>query len=235
MKSQLPEVVEGVRRKNIRPGEIVVWSGKKTHSISDEKCKGNVEGEGKKKKVICNRHSKGGMKNQRSVEGKEPWQWQIVNSYVSRPWNTTWQKAVGTLPPQSGHGCCKWEESLLVCAGSSSPPPASPAGTGTRQGWAPELCQSVVPTVSKAAMLCLWQLFSDVTRRLLKMEARGSLGERSYVTGLKQQLTAPAAGSYIPSVPEVLSSRTTLRAERKIGGEKKNICLALSQQWLWGY
>jgi len=74
MKSQLPEVVEGVRRKNIRPGEIVVWSGKKTHSISDEKCKGNVEGEGKKKKVICNRHSKGGMKNQRSVEGKEPWQ-----------------------------------------------------------------------------------------------------------------------------------------------------------------
>jgi len=62
------------------------------------------------------------------------------------------------------------------------------------------------------------------------MEARGSLGERSYVTGLKQQLTAPAAGSYIPSVPEVLSSRTTLRAERKTGGKKKNICLALSQQ-----
>lgn len=53
----------------------MIRNGKEMSSLSDEKCKGNVEDEKKKKKkVVCNRYAKGRRKNQKTVELKEAWQ-----------------------------------------------------------------------------------------------------------------------------------------------------------------
>lgn len=126
------------RRKTSRPGEIAIWSEKEMSSASDEKCKWNVESKGKKKiKRDLQQTFKGRKeKIKKTGELKEPWQWQIVNSYASRPWNMTWQKAEAgrTLPPQPGCVCCKWEESLLAHTGLTSPSPAAIASNGTRTG-----------------------------------------------------------------------------------------------------
>lgn len=69
----------------------------------------NVEGKKEKKKKWSARdmQRKGDRKNQKTVKLEEAWQWQVINSYASRPWNTTWQKARGTLPLQPGRADSK--------------------------------------------------------------------------------------------------------------------------------
>lgn len=58
------------RRKSSKQGETVIWNEKEISFLSDEKCKGNVEG---KYKLICNKHAKGGGKKSENseTEGRE--------------------------------------------------------------------------------------------------------------------------------------------------------------------